>query len=646
VRRVLSLVIATAVAAATLSGAAAALALAAYPGETAYALGVTALTDLVVDTAHGHVYVTGTGVDGVLVRDLAGAPVTTLTGQTGAAGMALSDDGTSLYVALAGADAISAVDTTTLAETGRWSTGASTCPLTVGELGSQLWFTYGCNTYNRVGVVERSGDAPVTSLARDGVEVNSADELLVAADNRVVVHDRTYSEFQVYDVTGTTLAPVANRKIGDSAVDLALSADRTQLVVAAHNAEYTAGAYSLPGLTAVRPYGTRPYQAGVATAPGYVATESGNWPDHDVEVWTEAGAHVRSYDLDPCCGDTHNTPTIVLRGLALAPDASRLYAVTGSYGQQLWLHALPDVTKHLSAVTLAQPLSGKVNTAFKISGHVTAETAIPAGAVVHVTRSSKWGTVQRPDVKTGTGGAFTITDTVYKRGQYAYRATWDGDATRAGASGVIGLTVAGAVPPLTVTTDRRYYTYGQQGRVTAHLGATHDNRTVQILTHPYGGYRTSLKTGPVDGNGYLSTTLAMKQGTTVSAYFAGDDVYEPRTVLAVVGVHVIVYESLSGYYGTSGAYRLYHRSVDPRITATFAPRQSQVCATFRAERFYANAWHFVTKNDCIPLNQNSQAIGILVGDPVVGSPYRLNVTYAGGGAYETTTGAWLYLRFT
>ncbi|MGW3019650.1 YncE family protein [Streptomyces longwoodensis] len=84
---------------------------------------------LVVDRAHQHVFISqGAGSTGILVTDLSGTPVTTLADEQGASGLALSPDGGTLYAALSDGGAIVAIDTATLAETARWSTGRAAPP--------------------------------------------------------------------------------------------------------------------------------------------------------------------------------------------------------------------------------------------------------------------------------------------------------------------------------------------------------------------------------------------------------------------------------------------------------------------------------------------------------------------------------------
>src|SRR5262249_53735469 len=82
--------------------------------------------DLLVDPAHGHVYITGgRGTRDLAVTDLDGGNLRTIANVgPGAAGMTLSPDGSKLYVAASGSDGITIVDTTTFALSWYW-TGTS-----------------------------------------------------------------------------------------------------------------------------------------------------------------------------------------------------------------------------------------------------------------------------------------------------------------------------------------------------------------------------------------------------------------------------------------------------------------------------------------------------------------------------------------
>ena len=99
--------------------------------------GITKFAHIAVD--HSHVFLSsGSGSSSVLVTSYSGATVANISNEAGADEMALSPDGTALYVALSGADAISVIDTGTLTETTRYATGASTCPHSVAVAASKI----------------------------------------------------------------------------------------------------------------------------------------------------------------------------------------------------------------------------------------------------------------------------------------------------------------------------------------------------------------------------------------------------------------------------------------------------------------------------------------------------------------------------
>jgi hypothetical protein len=70
---------------------------AAWADSTA-ALPLSQYAHMLVDTAHQHLFFSqGVGSTNILVTDLSGTPVTTITDEQGATGLALSSDGSTLY---------------------------------------------------------------------------------------------------------------------------------------------------------------------------------------------------------------------------------------------------------------------------------------------------------------------------------------------------------------------------------------------------------------------------------------------------------------------------------------------------------------------------------------------------------------------
>jgi YVTN family beta-propeller protein len=101
----------------------------------------TTATGLVVDAAAGHVFVSGgRSSSAVEVLNLAGQLVGSITGQPGAVGLALSPDGSTLYIADSTSFDITAVNASTLAQTAGYSTGVA-APSSLTVAGGKLWFT-------------------------------------------------------------------------------------------------------------------------------------------------------------------------------------------------------------------------------------------------------------------------------------------------------------------------------------------------------------------------------------------------------------------------------------------------------------------------------------------------------------------------
>src|SRR5262249_11559286 len=106
--------------------------------------------DVLVDGARSRIYITGgTGTSDLVITDLDGGNVRTLAGVApGAAGMALSPDGTKLYIAASDQDWLRIVDTETFALSGQFAgktDGTMSCPRDVAFAAGQLWVSWGCD---------------------------------------------------------------------------------------------------------------------------------------------------------------------------------------------------------------------------------------------------------------------------------------------------------------------------------------------------------------------------------------------------------------------------------------------------------------------------------------------------------------------
>ena len=94
-------------------------------------LPISSYYQMVVDAAHGHIFISqgSSSQDGILVTDLSGQVVTTITGQPGVVGIALSPDGSTLYAAVS--TAVDAISTSTLTQTASYPVPAGDSPFNV-----------------------------------------------------------------------------------------------------------------------------------------------------------------------------------------------------------------------------------------------------------------------------------------------------------------------------------------------------------------------------------------------------------------------------------------------------------------------------------------------------------------------------------
>lgn len=624
-----------------LGGLAVAAPAASATADTTVALPMSSFQDIAVDAVHGHVFLTGGDATGVVARNLDGSAATTLTNEAGAFGLALSDDSSTLYVGLGTTDAVAAIDTATLTETARYATGASTCPALVAVTGTSVWFGYGCGAtwQGGVGVVDLSGDTPAVTLARQGTAQFYVSPFVAAAGDHLVVGERgsAPSTLYSYPVTGATLGTPATTSISGDMDDMAVTPDHADVILA-EGSPYYHPRYKVSDLSADGQYGTNnPYPNSVATAGEFVAAGLYAAGTTDVTIYRSDGISVRAYDF---------ADQLETRGLAFTPDGATLYAVGGAYSSSRTLHVLHDPTKYASTLALTKPSSAHINVAYTITGTLSSTTTIPAGAVIHVTRKSPYDTVALPNVTTGSNGAFSVTNKVSRRGVYTYTFTFDGDATHAGVTKPLGVQVIGLTPSITVTANAATYNYHATATVTAHLGTTHTNRTLRISATPYLLGATVLKTGAVNSSGNLTASSVVTRRTAFSAYFAGDDTYEPRTVVRTVLVKAALSETLLGYYATSGSYRLYHTSVDPTLRVGVTPNRYGTCVAFTAQRYVSGAWQPAATQACFRLDSTSHVEAFLYGTHPVGIPYRMQATFAGDTSNVKTVGGWVYFKFT
>ncbi|SOE72527.1 hypothetical protein SAMN05446589_4481 [Streptomyces sp. OV198] len=511
--------------------------------DTAVPLSLPHYSHMLVDPAHQHLFFSsGVGNSTILVTDYDGVTVRTIDNEPGAIGLALSPDGSTVYAALYNGDAISAIDTTSLNEAHRYSTGAGSEPRSVAYTGGKVWFGYGGATEGNIGSIDTSSNpATVTLNTASGwysaptlAADPSAPGVLLAADQ-----DTSPPYLTRYDVSSGSPVVGVRRWLQDSASvsDMQITPDG-QDVVLATGAPYYHQVLKLSDLSADGTYPSTPYPNSVAIAPdGAVAAGSNASYDKDVYVYqAHQSSPINTYDFG-------SSSTLASSGLAWAPDESRLFAVTADvYGANPTLHVLSNPEATASALTLAGPATAVPTRQLTLTGSLTSTNPIPAGQQVKVTRvdSANPDGIALPDAVTDANGGFTVTDTPTAEGATTYRVSYEGDSKHLSANASYNVQVAKLASTMTLTAPATS-TRTAQLTITGTLanGPYAAGEMVQLtkkdLAHS-AGYSIGTATVGTDGSFTIHDTPAIGGNNTYTVSYPGDNTHKGSTASATVQV--------------------------------------------------------------------------------------------------------------
>lgn len=399
-------------------------------GPSAWADGTAALplshyAHMVVDATHRHLFFSqGAGSAGILVTDLSGTPVTTITDEAGANGLALSADGVTLYAALTDGDAIAAIDTATLAESARYQTGAGSGPVSVAVAGGDVWYGYTTGGAGGIGRLDPSAAGP-SATPQPGMSHWTVAPLLAAGGDVLAAEEpqQNLSHVATFRVSSGTASVKADTLVyGGTAAGLRVTADGATVLLAAPQsaAVYT---YHTSDLAFASP--SAYYSGGVGSDPDALALDA----DGTIAVGSAAGSGAGVYMYAGSnLAENHVTfasGTVVPDGLAWGADARTLYAVTTDSSGSYTLDVLSDPKLTDTQLTLSYPSYAAPTQPFTITGSLTTRGFIPAGAPLQVSRD---GTAL-PDTTVGADGSFSFSDTRPDAGAYTYQVSFAGDTT-------------------------------------------------------------------------------------------------------------------------------------------------------------------------------------------------------------------------
>ncbi|MFJ3798457.1 YncE family protein [Streptomyces sp. NPDC090088] len=632
--------------------------------DSSTVLPVASTGDVVVDGVHQRVFISDPTSGKVVATDYSGTVVGTVDSLPGVRGLELSADSGTLYAAVEGADAIVAIDTATATEAHRYPTGDGSRPEYPALAGGKLWFGYRGSGSGNIGSLDLSGTDPVVALHQDTTRTWNDAPILgssTGAPGTIVAGAPGQSpvELAVYDVSSgsaTRTAYAWDPGSSSNLSDLAVTPDGKD-VVTASGAPYKHEVFKLSDLSEDGSYNTEPYPNAVDIAPnGAVAAGTFSWYEPDVHIF-EPGVSdsVRQYDF-PNTGGGSGADTLAPSGLAWAPDASKLFAVSYNSANVYSLRVLDDPTKADTTLTATAPATAPRAKSLTVTGKLTSTTALPSGTKVSVTRTDDESSAGKEigTATIGADGSYTFADTPPAGGKVTYTVSYAGDDYHAAATAQSTVDVTRTATTLTLGNNGKVYAYNTAVKFTAHLGTTFKNRTVAIYADPYGKDKPEklLKSGPVDSSGNLSVTVSLTRDTKLTAKFTGDTRYAPATATATVGAQVKVSSALSGYYKTKTAwnqtYRYFHKSKDPVYDTTMTPYPGRKYKV-ELQRYYQGTWR-TTHTEYLTLGSSGKDTLELTGTPPTGIRFRIRSSYidttSGDNVNSTTHGAWKYLTFT
>ena len=629
---------------------------------TGATLPITSFHQIVADPASGYLFISqgSSSVNEILVTNLAGQEVGTISGQDGVMGIALSPDGSTLYAALSADHSVTAISTSTLQQTASYPLGDANTPEDIAVQSGKVWVSYSTGTAGAaIGDIDLTAASPAFETQANMGGWASAPQIATdPQDTGVLIaalpgaSPDTVASYNV-SVDPATLTAEQTVQNCENETDLAVTPGGSEFILAC-GYPYAFYRYSTADLSEQGSYAGTTYPDAVAIdGSGDVAAGAANGvtTNPDIYVYPQGGdTPLNTFSLNS------SGANLAARGLAWAPDGATLFAVMSYYNDiggttTYSLQVLQYPTLIQPALVLTGPSTAEITKSVKLTGSLMVSgSAAPAGTAITISRSEAGSTtVKNFTVTTGSNGSFSLTDTPPAVGQYTYTGNYAGTSTIAPASASQTVTVTQIPTSLTVAATPTRATYEPTIRVTAHLGTTYTGRTVSIYAQPFGSSSTKLlKTARVNSHGELTVTYRAAHSTRFRAVFAGDARYAPDTASHVVYVRAKVSESLSGYISTrhigGRTYRVFQRKKTMRVHVAVAPSKRGECVQFNLELYYQGSW-YSDVTGCGSLSKSSTlTIGVKLTKASLGYHYRIQADYLRGSDTSNlgNDSAWAY----
>ena len=527
-------------------------------------LPISSFYQMAVDPSHGHIFISqgSSSQNSILVTDLSGQVVTTITGQAGVVGITLSPDGSTLYAALSGGDAVTAISTATLTQTASYPLPAGDSPFNVAVQSGKIWVSYNTGTVFDAGIgyLDPSAASPSLQTPANMSGWFTAPQLAAdPEDTGVLVAVGTGtsgSGLASYDTAANPVTILAGSPGAPPVCqeqDIAVAPGGAEFAVACNDVRAEDNVYSTASLSLLRSLGAFAYPSG----PNAIAYDSAgdiaagartSLPTSDLYIYppgsTTAVNAYTLYSLSTLGG------ILAPRGLAWLPDGSQVFGVLNRFSSfALAVVPNPTVPQHDPTSTV---VSCSVNP-------VTVGQATSCSAVV--TDATPGGTTPTGEVSftsDTSGGSFSssscMLSPIFDIGQAAcslsytpgqvgtgiqtITANYGGDGNHVASSGQAALIVSLRATTTVLTCQQVNLAIHQCAATvtdTSPGSAPAPTGTVSFSSSGPGGFSTTRCT--LSGSGtsascavsYASPTGGPKEAQTITASYGGDSIHQAST---------------------------------------------------------------------------------------------------------------------
>ena len=210
---------------------------------------------------------------------------------------------------------------------------------------------------------------------------------------------------------------------------------------------------------------------------------------------------------------------------------------------------------------------------------------------------------------------------------------------------------------LTLAVGTHWIVAGKTVHLTAHVTHVAADSLIRIYATSVGHPRRLVATGHPDRAGNFSVTLRPGRNTHYDAETPAGTTYGSATAPKKpwVFVRARVTAKLSGYYGSSGSYLLYHYTTAcprshrgcPTVTAVVHPNHAGKLVYVTLQELIAGHWRTAFQ-DPYKLNSHSRAkvLTIYRSSTIIGKNFRVEAYFDGDADHESGTSRWHYFRIT